>query len=48
MRKAEAMRRRAEKEKFARLLEGMRKARGTHYGAMEQEERQRQAERESM
>jgi hypothetical protein len=49
LRKAEAARRRAEKEEFTRLLEeDMRKAQEAHRRAMEQEERQRQAERESM
>lgn len=48
-RKAEAARLRAENEEFVRLLEeDMRKAKEAHRRAMEQEERQRQAERESM
>jgi hypothetical protein len=48
-RKAEAAHRRAEREEFARLLEeDMRKAKEAHRRAMEQEARQRQAERESM
>jgi hypothetical protein len=48
-RKAEAARRKAENEEFARLVEeDNRKAREAHRRAMEQEERQRQAERESV
>ena len=48
LRKAEAARRRAEKEEFERLLEeDMRKAQEAHRRAVEQEEKRRQAERES-
>jgi hypothetical protein len=48
-RKAEAARRRAEHEDFVRLLEeDRRKAQEAHRRAMEQEERQRRAEREAM
>jgi len=48
-RKAEAARRRAENEEFARLIEeDKRKAQEAHRRAVEQEERRRQAERESM
>jgi hypothetical protein len=49
LRKAEAARRKAEKEEYVRMLEeDMRRAREAHRRALEQEERQRQAEREFM